>query len=109
MKVLVQAKNIAVTPALAHAVTRQVQKVSHLSPRIQQVTAFLETVKRKRNDARASRVLLKIDWPGKDLIVQRTAFDLYDAIADASDRACRAVRKAKEKQRARHSSRVASA
>lgn len=99
MKVLVQAKNITVTPAIAAAVTRQAEKLGRLSNKIRKVSAFLEVVERKKNDYQAAKVLLRVDWPGKDLIIQRTAFDLYEAIVDASDRACRAVRKAKEKRR----------
>jgi ribosomal subunit interface protein len=99
MKVLVQAKNIAVTPAIAQAVTRQAQKLGRLSHKIRKVSAFLEIVERKKNDYQSAKVLLKVDWPGKDLVIERTAFDLYEAIVDASERACRAVRKAKEKRR----------
>lgn len=103
MKVLVQAKNKVVSPAIAEVIRRQTEKLNRLSHKIHQVSVFMEVVKRKKNDYQAAKVMLKVHWPGKDLVIQRSAFDLYDAIIDAGERACRAVRKAKEKRRSERS------
>lgn len=99
MKVLVQAKNISVTPMIERAVQHQAQKLGRLSSKIVQVFAFLEVIDKKKNDAQAARVLYKICWPGKDIVVQEKASNLYDAIVDATDSAMRVLRKAKERRR----------
>lgn len=99
MKVLVQAKNMPVTPTISAAVQRQVSKLGRLSDKIVQVFAFLEIVHKKKNDGQAARVLYKIVWPGKNLVVEERASNLYDAMVDAADSAVRALRKEKERRR----------
>ncbi len=99
MQILVQAKNISVTPMIERAVQHQAQKLGRLSSKIVKVFAFLEVIDKKKNDSHAARVLYKICWPGKDIVVQERAANLYDAIVDTTDSAMRVLRKEKERRR----------
>lgn len=99
MTVIVQAKSIPVTKALRQFVRRQADKVSHFSGKISQITVSLERAsRRKNNDPTTSIVKYHVKVPGKDIVVKRTAVDMYDAIVDATDRVVRQVRKLKEKR-----------
>lgn len=97
MRIIVQSKNVALTAALRRYVQRQAAKLSGPHLQIRQVTAFLETIARKKNDLGGASVKLLVEVPGKDVVVERHGVDLYDTIVDAADRARRALRKRKER------------
>lgn len=99
MKILIQSKTLEVSAALRDFVERYAQRLAAHKYRVNTVTVFLENITRKKNDQNAAVARLKIDVPGKkDIVVERRAKDLYEAIVDASERAMRYVRKLKEKR-----------
>jgi ribosomal subunit interface protein len=98
MQIMIQSKTLAVTAALRAFIERQLNKLARLQPRATTVTVFLETVARKKNDLQASVARVKISMPGKDLIIERRAQDLYTAVVDVAEHAFRYLRKTKEKR-----------
>lgn len=99
MKVLIQSKTLEVSAALRAFVERYAQRISNHKYRVNSVTVFLENITRKKNDQTAAVARLQIDVPGKkEIVVERRATDLYEAIVEASERAMRYVRKLKEKR-----------
>jgi ribosomal subunit interface protein len=101
MNVDVQSKNLEVTSALRDFIRRQVSKLSHHSYPIEKVTAFVEKVKRKKNDMYASLVKLRVELPGRDVVVEHTGADVYETVADVTARTSRALLKRKEKHTSR--------
>ena len=98
MKVISRSKTLEVTKALQSFIQKQARKLSKSGQRISKITVFMETVARKKNDTTASSVKFHVDIPGKNIVVKRTANDMYTAIVDAADRANRYLRKSKEKR-----------
>lgn len=99
MQVIVEGKEMQVTPALQQHAEKQSRKVTKLSDKIIGIRLYLETVKKKSNDPMANRVSYTIEIPGKDVVVTAHAPDMYEAITKASDSAARKLRKEHEKQR----------
>jgi ribosome-associated translation inhibitor RaiA len=77
---------------------RQLAKLLKPTHDVGQVSVFLEQISRKKNDVKAAVARVKISLPGKDVVVERHARDLYEAIAAVSDRALRSVTKMKERR-----------
>jgi putative sigma-54 modulation protein len=98
MQITVQSKTIPVTDALRAFAERHLGKLLKSSSRVGHVTVFLEKVAKKKNDVQAAIARVKIDLPGREVVVERRSWDLYDAISQVSDRAQRAVRKLKERR-----------
>lgn len=114
MNIIVQSKTLAVTSALRSFVEQQVEKLIRRGQKVTSITVFLEAITRKKSDQNATAAKLCIKVPGRTLFIQRQAHDLYQAVADASSRADRVLRKMKEKRedafryRARNQGRLAS-
>lgn len=104
MKVIIRSKTLEVTKALNAFIKKQARKLTKSGQRIEKITVFLEAV-RPKNDEKSSVVKFFVDMPGKNLVVQRQAEDMYKAIVDTADRASRYMRKNKEKRltKKRHS------
>lgn len=97
MQVIVQSKSVPVTTAMREYIQQQLQRLFKRSDRITSVTVFLESVKGKKNDDKAMKVKISIDIPKAPIFVEREGSDLYQVVVDASRRAARYLRKAKEK------------
>ena len=102
MNVIVQSKTMVVTEALRSFVVRQARKLDRRRQRISSVIVFLEAVKRKKNDVSATTARFLISVPGKTIVVQERAQDLYLAISQAARGAIRQVGKAKERRANNH-------
>ncbi|MBP7875951.1 ribosome-associated translation inhibitor RaiA [Candidatus Woesebacteria bacterium] len=99
MQVIVEGKEMAVTPALQAHAEKQAKKITNLNKHVIALRMFLETIEKKSNDPMANRVTYEIDIPGHDLVVKSHAADMYEAIVKATDAARRKLRKLAEKQR----------
>jgi len=99
MQVMVEGKEMVVTPGLQAHAQKQAQKITKLSKHVLAVRLFLETIKKKSNDPTANQVTYEIDIPGNDVVVKAHAADMYEAIVKATDAARRKLRKLAEKQR----------
>lgn len=97
MNVIVHAKNFKVSQALRAFCELQTARLERLSQRLVQVSIHLEIIKQK-SDLNSAQVTIRIMIPGKDVVVQKSSFDLYAAINEAIDRATRELRKEKEKR-----------
>ena len=53
----------------------------------------------KSNDPGANSVTFHVSIPGKDLVVKKTAVDMYEAVVDATSGAMRQLRKHYERRR----------
>lgn len=102
MKILIQSKTLKITEALRAFVERQVLKVSKPGQRVDRVSVFLENVGRKKNDLQSATAKIKVSVPGQDLIVQRRARDMYQAVTEATASAVRHLRKTKERRLDQH-------
>lgn len=99
MNVIVQAKSLKVTRALREFIQRQSNKLNKLRDlKISKVTVYLEQDTKKSTDSKKVSVKYNIEIPGKDLWIEISGYDFYDAIVDATDAALRKMRKAKEKR-----------
>lgn len=99
MKVIVEGKEMVVTPAIQEHARKQARKIGRLSKKVLAIRIFLETIKKKSNDPSANQVTYEVDIPGKDVVVRSHAEDMYLAIVKATDAAQRKLRKLFEKQR----------
>jgi ribosomal subunit interface protein len=106
MNVIVQSKTLVVTEAIRSFVRRQVLRLNRRGQKIGQITVFLENVSKKKNDIQSASAKILIDLPGKNIVVQQKAKDLYMAISEAARSATQQVNRAKQK-RLRHSGRFA--
>jgi ribosomal subunit interface protein len=86
MQVLVESKKLTVTAALRAFVQKHAQKLATLGIRVRQVRVFLENVARKTGEAHRSGVTIRVEMPGKDVVVERKDHDLYTAIVAATER-----------------------
>jgi ribosomal subunit interface protein len=102
MNVIVQSKTIVVTQAIRSFAIQQARKLQKHRPNISQVTVFLEIVKKKKNDVQAATAKFALEVPGKRIVVQERAKDLYTAISDASRGTARQLQKVKERHEAAH-------
>jgi ribosomal subunit interface protein len=98
MNISVQSKTLELTQALRGYAQRQVLRIFRRLPRVSQVTVFLETVAKKKNDVEASIAKIKIELPGKDIVVERRSKDLYQAITEVSHSAAQTVTRFREKR-----------
>jgi ribosomal subunit interface protein len=98
MNVIVQSKTMVITEAMRAFVLRQARKLFQRRQRITQVVVFLENVRRKKNDTTAATAKFFIDIPGKNLVVQERAHDVYLAISNAAKATMRRLRKTKERR-----------
>lgn len=98
MKVIIEAKNMAVTEALRLHIERQASKLDKLKKRITMVRVYLETIAKKSNDPLANGVTFHVEIPGKDVTIHKHAADMYEAIVQAAEGAVRHVRKEAEKR-----------
>lgn len=101
MNIIVQSKTIKLTKAIQAFCRDQSQKLFGKGSRISQITIFLEDISRKKSSNKRASAKLHIAIPGKDVVIRRQAHDLYKAVMDATDRAGRMLRKAKEKKKSR--------
>ena len=99
MQVIVEGKEMVVTPGLQAHAQKQAMKVTKLHKHIISLRLFLETIKKKSNDPKANQVTYEIAIPGQDVVVKAHAIDMYEAITKATDAAQRKLRKLAEKQR----------
>lgn len=93
MQVLIRAKNFSITQGLQKFADQHAKKLQKPYRRIIRVEAFLDQT---RSTAEAT---IKAVIPGKDIVVNRKAKDMYTALSDALERAHRALRKNGEKQK----------
>jgi len=98
MHVIVQSKTFAVTEALRAFVEKYVSRLFRRQTKVTQITVYLECVPKKKNDVFATSAKIYIDLPGKNIIVQEKAEDLYLAIMQAAHSAARKMRKVKERR-----------
>ncbi len=99
MTVIVASKQMKVTAGLRQYVEDQAQKLLKLGKRAAGVRVYLETVRKKSNDQMANVVTYCVELPGKNVVVKKTAVDMYQAILQATASAARQVRKQYEKRR----------
>lgn len=102
MRIFIQSKTLAVTEAIAAFTTRHLKRLEKRNSSIEAVTVFLDAVARKKNDVTASIARIRVSLPGKDVVVERRATNLYDAIVDASQRIAERVRASRERRLAKH-------
>jgi len=99
MNIIVQAKSLKVTRALREFIQRQGNKLNKLKDlKISKVTVYLEQDTKKPSDSKKVSVKYNIEIPGKDLWIEISGYDFYDAIVDATYAALRKMRQAKEKK-----------
>jgi putative sigma-54 modulation protein len=98
MNVIVQSKTLVITEAIRAFAEREAEKLRRRGQKISQVTVFLEKVARKKNDVQAATAKFLIELPGKQVVVQHKAQDLYLAISEAANRATLQVRRFREKR-----------
>lgn len=99
MQVMVEGKELVVTPAIQAHADKQARKITKLHKNVISLRLFLETVKKKSNDPTANQVTYEIGIPGQDIVVKSHAADMYEAITKATDAAQRKLREMAEKQR----------
>ena len=88
-----------VTAAIRDYAQKQAQKLTRVSSRITLMRFFLDKVKKKQNDPKSNQVTLKVEIPGKDVVVKEHAVDMYEAINASVDAALRHLRKKLKKKR----------
>lgn len=98
MNVIVQSKTFIVTEAIRSFVTRQLGRMFRQRGRISRVMVFLENVPKKKNDLSATTAKIYVDLPGKNIVAQEKAQDLYLAISEATHSAARQLRKLRERR-----------
>ena len=98
MNVIVQSKTFAVTEALRAFVEKHVTRLFRKRGRISQIVVYLESIPKKKNDLFSTCAKFHIEMPGKSIVVQEKAADLYLAISQAAQSAARQLRKVKERR-----------
>lgn len=96
--VTIQSKQVAVTDALRSFAEKQTAHITKFGKKVQNISFFLETVSRKKNDPKANKVVVTVAQPGKDVVVRSFGVDLYQTIADAAKAAGRRLRKVADKK-----------
>lgn len=99
MQVMVEGKELVVTPAIQAHADKQARKILKLHKNVVSLRLFLETVKKKSNDPSANQVTYEVGIPGQDVVVKAHAADMYEAITKATEAAVRRLRELTEKQR----------
>lgn len=99
MSILIQSKTLSITEALRAYIEQQVPKLLRRSNRIQTVSVFLETIgKRKKHDPSAMIARIKLSVPGRDVVVEKRAANLYHAITEVTLSAARQLEKVKARR-----------
>jgi putative sigma-54 modulation protein len=98
MNVIVQSKTLKITEAIRAFVEHEAEKLRRRGQKISQVTVFLEQVARKKNDVGAATAKFLVELPGRQVLVQHKAHDLYLAISEAAGRATLQVRRFRERR-----------
>lgn len=98
MTVIVESKKMKVTQAIRMFAEKQANKIAKLGKDVFQVRIHLESVAKKKSDARSNLVTYCISIPGRDIVVKKHAVDMYAAIVDATSGAVRKLRKVNEKR-----------
>jgi ribosomal subunit interface protein len=100
MKVLVEGKELDVSPAIREFIDTQVnRKLDKFSHRIMQIRVYLEQVDRKDNDPHRSMVRYNVDVAGMNpIVISNTDKDMYKAIVGATEDLVRQLRRIKEKR-----------
>lgn len=91
MQVLVRAKDFPVTAGIQAFTEREAAKLQRFANKVIRIETFVEKTRAQ------TKATIKAVMPGKDIVVARSANDLYLAIQDAFDRTIRAVRKNNER------------
>ena len=99
MTVIVESKRLKVTQAMRAFIEEQALKLSKLGKGVMQIRVHLEKVAKKSNDPHANIVTFHVSIPGKDLVVTKTAVDMYEAVVATSEATVRQLRKMYEKRR----------
>lgn len=97
MQVLVSSKNFSVTKALRAYTKEQAEKVLRMSEHVIKIRVFLESIEKLNNDPKANRAKVVVEIPGNDILVEKRAIDMYEAVLKAFEVAQRHVRKHHEK------------
>lgn len=98
MRLNIASRTLPITTALREFAKEQVEKFNKLHQRVSRVQIFLDQqVKGSKRDYNAL-VKYVVSLPGRTIVIRKTAHDMYQGIATATDRALRHVRKLKEKQ-----------
>ncbi len=97
MKVIIQSNTLKVTEALRIFIQKQIRKLARCGQKIQQVTVYLDCVKRKKNAADATTVQFQITTAKNSFVVKKQAHDMYVAISEVADRATRLLREKRHK------------
>jgi len=98
MTVIVESKKMKVTQAIRIFAQNQAEKLKKIEKGVSQVRIYLESVAKKKSDARSNIVTYCVKIPGKEIVVKKHAVDMYAAIVDATAGAVRKLRKANEKR-----------
>ncbi len=98
MQVIVQSKTFTVTEALRAFIGKHLTRLFRRRGRVSQVIVYLEVVPKKKNDLFATSAKIYLGVPGKSIVVQERAEDLYLAIVQAAHSAARQLRKFKERR-----------
>jgi ribosomal subunit interface protein len=101
MNVIVQSKTFIVTEAIRAFVTKHLGRAFRRRGRISQIFVFLENIPKKKNDLFSASAKIYVDMPGKNVVAQEKAEDMYVAITQAAHTAARQIRKLKEKRQKR--------
>lgn len=98
MTVIVESKKMRVTQAIRLFAQDHARKLSKLGKSVSQVRIYLENIAKKKMDKHANSVTYLISVPGKDIVVKKSAADMYQAIVDATQGAMRKLRKVSERR-----------
>ena len=98
MRVIVYSKTMKVTKAIRDFCQKQCAKLLRGGARVARITVFLDIISRKKSDRTAASAKIHLSLPGKDLVIRRSAHDLYEAIVDTSNRAARYLREHKQRR-----------
>ena len=98
MTVIVESKKMRVTQAIRIFAESQAEKLKKFGKGVSQVRIYLENVAKKKSDTHSNIVTYCVSIPGKDIVVKKSAVDMYAAIVDATEGAVRKLRKVNEKR-----------
>lgn len=100
MQVLVEGKELEITPAIREFIDTQVnRKLDKFSQRIMQIRVYLEQIDRKDNDPHRALVRYNVDMAGMSpIVITNKDKDMYKSIVGATEDLVRQLRKIKEKR-----------
>lgn len=97
MNIIVHSKTLPVTQAMREFIAKQATKLGKFSQPVQSLQIFLEDRKKHDGMALESKVNIRIQVPGKDIVTSSSSTNLYKAVHDAMEDGARWLRKRKEK------------